>query len=81
MAGMRILIVGAGIAGNCLAFWLSKLGHDITVIERSPSLRTSGLQIDLRGHGIEILRRMGLEEAFRDKCARERGIQVVDSSG
>ena len=81
MAGMRILIVGAGIAGNCLAFWLSKLGHDITVIERSPSLRTSGLQIDLRGHGIEILRRMGLEEAFRDRCARERGIQVVDSSG
>ncbi|TVY41643.1 Transcription factor [Lachnellula subtilissima] len=50
---MQILISGAGIAGTSLAFWLSKLGHEITVVERFPSLRATGLQIDLRGHGIE----------------------------
>ncbi|RYP70326.1 hypothetical protein DL771_005533 [Monosporascus sp. 5C6A] len=81
MAQMKVLIAGAGIAGNSLAFWLSKLGHNVTVIERFPSLRTTGLQIDLRGHGIEVLRRMGLEKAFRHLAVPERGIQIVDSSG
>lgn len=78
---MRILISGAGIAGSSLAFWLGKLGHDVTVIEWYPTLRTTGLQIDLRGHGIEVLKRMGLEQGFRAKSAPEQGIQIVDSSG
>ncbi|KAJ5115885.1 hypothetical protein N7456_000233 [Penicillium angulare] len=81
MNHQKILISGAGIAGNALAFWLSKLGHEVTVVERFPGLRTSGLQIDLRGHGIEVLKRMGLESAFRSKAAPEVGVQIVNSSG
>ncbi|KAI3401797.1 hypothetical protein diail_8175 [Diaporthe ilicicola] len=78
---LKVLISGAGIAGNALAFWLTRLGHDVTVVERFPALRDSGLQLDLRGHGIEVLRRMGLEQAFRAKSAPEEGMQVVDSTG
>lgn len=78
---MRVLISGGGIAGNALAFWLSRLGHHVTVMERFPSLRASGLQIDLRGYGIDVLKRMGLEHAFRAKSAPEQGMQVVDGSG
>ncbi|KAL5353832.1 hypothetical protein ACLOAV_001876 [Pseudogymnoascus australis] len=81
MAPMKILISGGGIAGNAAAFWLSKLGHDITVVERFPILRTTGLQIDLRGHGIEVLKRMGLDDAFRAKAAPEQGVQIVDKCG
>ncbi|KAK4452583.1 hypothetical protein QBC34DRAFT_455424 [Podospora aff. communis PSN243] len=81
MPPMRILISGAGVAGNALAFWLSRLGHNVTVIERSPALRTSGLQVDLRGHGVEVLRRMGLEDAFLAKKAPEQGVEVVDKHG
>lgn len=78
---MRVLITGAGIAGNALAFWLVRQGHQVTVIERFPRLRTSGLQVDLRGHGIDVIRRMGLEKAIRAKTVAEQGVQVVDSSG
>ncbi len=78
---MKVLISGAGIAGNALAFWLSKLGHDVTVVERFPSIRATGLQIDLRGAGIEVLKRMGLEQAFRSKSAPEQGLRLIDSSG
>lgn len=78
---MKILISGGGIAGTSIAFWLSKLGHNITVIERFPSLRATGLQIDLRGHGIEVMKRMGLEEAFRANSAPEEGLQIVDKTG
>lgn len=78
---LKVLISGGGIAGNALAFWLSRLGHDITVVERFPTLRTTGLQLDLRGHGVQVMRRMGLEEAFRAKSAPEEGMQVVDRTG
>ncbi|KAI8629475.1 hypothetical protein F5Y19DRAFT_484853 [Xylariaceae sp. FL1651] len=81
MARLRILISGGGIAGNALAFWLSKIGHDITVVERFSSLRDTGLQLDLRGHGIEVMKRMGLEEAFKSRIAPEQGVQVVDKWG
>ncbi|KAK3298955.1 uncharacterized protein B0H64DRAFT_336503 [Chaetomium fimeti] len=78
---LRVLISGGGIAGNALAFWLAKQGHDITVVERFPSLRATGLQLDLRGCGIEVLRKMGLDDAFRAKAAPEQGMQMVDKSG
>jgi 2-polyprenyl-6-methoxyphenol hydroxylase-like FAD-dependent oxidoreductase len=81
MPHLKVLISGAGIAGNALAFWLSKLRHSVTVIERFSNLRASGLQVDLRGHGIEVLKRMGLEGAFHSKAVPERGMQIVDSSG
>ncbi|KAI2624282.1 FAD/NAD(P)-binding domain-containing protein [Hypoxylon sp. NC1633] len=81
MARMKVLISGGGIAGNALAFWLSKLGHDVTVVEWFHTLRATGLQIDLRGHGIEVMKRMGLEQAFRSMAVPEQGLQVVDGSG
>ncbi|KAI1457527.1 FAD/NAD(P)-binding domain-containing protein [Annulohypoxylon moriforme] len=81
MTQLKILICGGGIAGNALAFWLGKLGHDITVIERFPNLRTTGLQIDLRGHGIKVLKRMGLEQEFRARRAPEQGLQIIDTTG
>lgn len=81
MPRLKVLINGAGIAGNALAFWLSKQGHAVTVLEHHPSLRTSGLQIDIRGHGVEVLKRMGLEDALRAKAAPEQGVEIVDKSG
>ncbi|KAE8141260.1 hypothetical protein BDV38DRAFT_296789 [Aspergillus pseudotamarii] len=81
MPQLKVLICGAGIAGNALAFWLSKLGHETTVIERFPKIRASGLQVDLRGPGIQVMRRMGLEEAFRARSVSEQGLQLVDHKG
>lgn len=81
MAPLKVLICGAGITGNTLAFWLSKIGHEVTVIERFPGLRATGLQVDLRGPGIQVLRKMGLEEAFRKVSVREQGVKLVDRKG
>ncbi|KAJ2892213.1 uncharacterized protein MKZ38_010132 [Zalerion maritima] len=80
-APLKILISGAGIGGSALAFWLSHLGHSVTILERHPVLRTSGLQLDLRGPGIAVLDRMGLADAFRAKSAPEQGFRVVDKTG
>ena len=58
---MRILIQGASIAGPVLAYWLTKSGHDVTVVERAPGLRkTGGHAIDLFRPAMEISERMGV---------------------
>lgn len=81
MTALKVLVVGGGIAGNALAFWLTRLDCNVTVVEKHPELRANGLQLDLRGHGIDVLKRMGLEAAFRSMQAPEQGFQIVDKSG
>lgn len=77
-----ILIAGGGIAGPALAFWLRRGGHArCTIVERSPVPRTTGQQIDIRGEALEIVRRMGLEDAVRCATVQERGMAFVDSAG
>ena len=34
---MRILISGASIAGPVLAYWLTRHGFNVTVVERAPA--------------------------------------------
>jgi 2-polyprenyl-6-methoxyphenol hydroxylase-like FAD-dependent oxidoreductase len=81
MSKLRVLISGGGIAGPSAAFWLSRLGHSCTIIERFPSLRTGGQQIDIRGQGIEAAKRMGVLEEIRKNSVDEHGLQWVDSEG
>jgi len=58
---MRILISGASIAGPVLAFWLTRHGFDVTVVERAPTLRkTGGHAVDLFRPAMEISEKMGV---------------------
>jgi 2-polyprenyl-6-methoxyphenol hydroxylase-like FAD-dependent oxidoreductase len=57
---MRIAISGAGIAGPSLAHWLHHSGHEPTLIEKAPRLRTGGYVIDFWGVGYTIAERMGV---------------------
>ncbi|GGV42666.1 FAD-dependent monooxygenase [Streptomyces spectabilis] len=78
---LRILVAGGGVAGQALAFWLTRGGHQVTVVERFPALRAWGAQVDLRGQGIEAVERMGLLEAVRSRLVDEAGVAFVDSRG
>ncbi|MFN3434558.1 MAG: tryptophan-rich sensory protein [Sphingomonas sp.] len=77
----RILITGASVAGNTAAWWLGRAGLDVTVVERAPGFRDGGQNIDVRGVGREVLRRMGLEEAALDRGTGEEGTAWVDEDG
>jgi 2-polyprenyl-6-methoxyphenol hydroxylase-like FAD-dependent oxidoreductase len=46
---MDILISGASVAGPALAYWLTRHGFNVTVVERSPGLRGGGYAVDFRG--------------------------------
>lgn len=78
---LKILVCGGGIAGQALAFWLARSGHRVVVVERFPALRATGAQVDLRGQGIEAVKRMGLLDAVRSKLVDEAGVAFVDARG
>src|ERR1700739_974172 len=65
---MGILIPGASIAGPVLAYWLTRHGFEVTVVERAPTLRkTGGHAVDLFRPAMQIVTRMGLLDAVRAK--------------
>ncbi|MFC3450673.1 FAD-dependent monooxygenase [Amycolatopsis speibonae] len=78
MADTKILISGASVAGPALAFWLTRYGFEVTVVERAPSLRPGGQAVDLRGTAREVAVRMGLDERIREACTDTKGETLVD---
>ncbi|MGW7315661.1 FAD-dependent monooxygenase [Streptomyces sp. NPDC054854] len=76
-----VLISGASIAGPALAWWLNGYGWRTTVVERFAELREDGQNIDIRGAGREVARRMGIEDAVRAASTGETGTEFVDSAG
>ncbi|KAM0325464.1 hypothetical protein ACHAQA_007451 [Verticillium albo-atrum] len=82
MANLRVLIVGASIAGPTAAYWFAKAGATVTVIERFPELRTNGHNVDIRNVGVAVMRKMpGMEAAVRAKKVPIKGIRFVRANG
>jgi len=75
-----VLISGASIAGPSLAFWLRRYGFDVVVVERSPTMRSGGQPIDIRGAALDVVTQMGLRTQVearrtpyrRRQCARSK---------
>jgi 2-polyprenyl-6-methoxyphenol hydroxylase-like FAD-dependent oxidoreductase len=78
---VRVAISGAGIAGPTLAYWLWRSGHEPTLIEKAPRLRTGGYLIDFWGAGYTIAERMGLAPALQAAGYAVEELRLVDSSG
>lgn len=82
MSELKVLVVGASIAGPTAAYWFAKAGAHVTVIERFPKLRTSGQNIDIRTAGVTVMRKMpGMEAAVRAKTTQMEGISFVRANG
>lgn len=81
MSGPNVLISGAGIAGTVLAYWLTKAGAKVTIVERDSELRLTGQSLDVRGPGVDVIQAMGVEEQIRQKTTKETGLAFVDATG
>ncbi|MFL6043743.1 MAG: FAD-binding domain [Propionibacteriaceae bacterium] len=78
---MRILIVGAGIAGPTLAYWLLHAGHEPTLVERAPQLRRGGYLVDFWGAGFEVADQMGIVPELRRRGYVLTEARAVDRNG
>jgi 2-polyprenyl-6-methoxyphenol hydroxylase-like FAD-dependent oxidoreductase len=78
---MKVLIVGAGIAGPTLAYWLVKGGHEVTLIEHAPELRTGGYLLDFWGAGVDVASKMGIVPELRNRGYMFTEARAVDNAG
>ncbi|HUE61051.1 MAG TPA: FAD-dependent monooxygenase [Acidimicrobiales bacterium] len=76
-----ILINGGGIAGPCLAFWLTRQGHAVTITEQARQLRTGGQAVDFRGPSLVVLEKMGLLGQVRASATQMGPLVFVDERG
>jgi 2-polyprenyl-6-methoxyphenol hydroxylase-like FAD-dependent oxidoreductase len=78
---MRVAINGAGIAGAALAYWLSRLGHEVLLVEQAPQQRTGGYLLNLWGVGYDAAERMGLLPRLLALQHPSDELRMVDAYG
>ena len=81
MTNRKILISGAGAAGQSVAYWLCRFGFAPTIIERAKAPRNGGFAVDLRGSAVRVADRMGILAELRRVRVRMREIAFVDKDG
>ena len=65
MSSKSILISGAGIGGLCAAWWLSRSGYAVTIVEQAATLRDEGYMLSVSGAGMRVMGEMGLLAQLR----------------
>jgi FAD-dependent urate hydroxylase len=61
IAGLRILVVGAGVGGISVARGLLRDGHDVTVFERRPDVQAGGGAVTIWSNGATVLAQLGVD--------------------
>ncbi len=67
---MKVLIVGAGLAGLTAAAILGSRGHEVVIVERAARLRADGHAVDLWGSAVAVLDALGLGPGLRSAATR-----------
>jgi 2-polyprenyl-6-methoxyphenol hydroxylase-like FAD-dependent oxidoreductase len=78
---MRIVIVGAGIGGLCLAIGLARIDVDIEVLEQAPEFKEVGAGLILWANGVAALERLSLAEAVAKIGQAGIGAAIRDAAG
>ncbi|CAM3579394.1 FAD-dependent monooxygenase [Smaragdicoccus niigatensis] len=81
MSRPTVVVSGAGIAGPTLAYWLTKNGYRVIVVEIAPGIRPGGQTVDLRGIGGDVVDRMGLLDQMKARAVAQSGAAWVRSDG
>lgn len=77
----KILICGAGIAGPACAWWLGRYGFSVVIVEKAEAFRDGGQNVDVKGAGQQVVRRMGLAERIQARDTGECGQKWLDAAG
>ncbi len=78
---MRILIVGAGIAGLALAKALEQRGMEAQLIECRPELPVTGAGLFLPGNAVRAIEQLGLREEVAEKAVPIKRQLILDAGG
>lgn len=76
-----VLVVGAGVAGSTLAYWLARHGVQTTVVDKAGGQRSSGSPVDVRGPALAVVEQMNLLAPLRAAATGATTLAVVDDRG
>ncbi|NIJ37620.1 2-polyprenyl-6-methoxyphenol hydroxylase-like FAD-dependent oxidoreductase [Sphingopyxis panaciterrae] len=79
-AGRNVLIVGASFAGLSMAYWMCRLGYDVTIVEIATGLRLGGTPVDIRDRTIDIAARMGILDAIKAQSLPPRATEFKNAN-
>ena len=77
----KILICGGGIAGPTCAWWLTRYGFSVVVVEKASEFRDGGQNVDVKGAGQQVINLMGLAEQIEARDTLECGQKWLDAAG
>ena len=71
---MKVIVLGAGVIGTACAYYLSKAGHEVTVVDRrsGPALETSF------GNAGEVFPALGPSHALMSNVFGTRRPSAID---
>lgn len=78
---IKILVIGVGIAGPAVSYWLRRFGFSPILIEKSAAIRKGGQALDVRGIATHIAREMGIYDQICDMRTRIECGRFVDTAG
>lgn len=77
----KILVIGAGIAGPAVCYWLKRFGFSPILIEKCANIRKGGQGLDFRGVAIDLVKKMGIYEKICNMRTEVEFGRYVDAGG
>jgi salicylate hydroxylase len=78
---MRVIIVGAGIAGLSLAIALTQDKHDVLVLETASQLAEIGAGVQMTPQAVKYFFKWGLKDDIMAQCIVPEKINIKDKDG
>lgn len=75
MSTNHVLVSGASFAGLTAAYWLSRQGYQVTLIEVGEGLKKGGTPVDIVDDTVGIMKRMGLLDQVREHSLPARATE------
>ena len=73
---MKINVLGGGIAGLASAIFLSKQGHEVTVVERNNFNNELGAGIQITPNAIRVFDALGIRNDFIDLAEQPTSLNI-----
>lgn len=77
----KILVIGSGIAGPAVCYWLKRFGFSPVLIEKFADRRKGGQALDIRGVAVDLVKKMGIYEKICEMRTRIEFGRYVDPQG